>query len=43
MQRHAFKMYLNPLVRYFWFGGIVMVAGGLLVLWPMPRRRMVAA
>ncbi|MBK8230098.1 MAG: heme lyase CcmF/NrfE family subunit [Candidatus Eisenbacteria bacterium] len=34
----SFKVYVNPLVRYFWFGGIVMVFGGLLVLWPMPRR-----
>ena len=42
-QSASFKFYLNPLVRYFWFGGIVMVLGGILVLWPMPRRRMVGA
>lgn len=34
----SFKLYLNPLVRWFWVGGIVMVAGGLLVLLPFGRR-----
>lgn len=35
----SFKMFVNPLVRWFWVGGIVMVAGGVLVLLPFGTRR----
>lgn len=37
-ERASFKVYLNPLVSWFWWGGIVMCAGGVLVLLPRPRR-----
>ncbi len=38
-QSASFKLYLNPLVRWFWFGGIVMALGGVLVLIPLRRSR----
>jgi cytochrome c-type biogenesis protein CcmF len=34
----SFKVYLNPLVSWFWWGGIVMCVGGVLVLLPRGRR-----
>ncbi|MFB3910308.1 MAG: heme lyase CcmF/NrfE family subunit [Candidatus Eisenbacteria bacterium] len=37
----SFKVYLNPLVSWFWWGGIVICLGGILVL--LPRRRTAAA
>lgn len=35
----SFKIYENPLVGWFWWGGIVMCLGGILVLIPGQRRR----
>ncbi len=35
----SFKAYLNPLVEWYWTGGIVIVLGGLLVLVPWSRSR----
>ncbi len=34
----SFKLYLNPLVGWFWWGGIVICLGGVLVLLPRSRR-----
>jgi cytochrome c-type biogenesis protein CcmF len=34
----SFKVYLNPLVGWFWWGGIVMCLGGVLVLLPRPKK-----
>jgi cytochrome c-type biogenesis protein CcmF len=34
----SFKLYLNPLVNWFWWGGIVICLGGILVLVPRPRK-----
>jgi cytochrome c-type biogenesis protein CcmF len=30
----TFKTYINPLVNWIWFGGLVFIAGTLLSLWP---------
>jgi len=41
-----FLMIVDPLVIWIWIGAIIMVAGGLLALWPVPvlaRRRRTAA
>ncbi|MCA9726901.1 MAG: heme lyase CcmF/NrfE family subunit [Candidatus Eisenbacteria bacterium] len=35
----SLKLYWNPLVSWYWIGGIVMVIGGILVLLPLNRRR----
>jgi len=37
-EKASFKVYLNPLVSWFWWGGIVMCLGGVLVLLPRPRK-----
>lgn len=36
----SFKVYLNPLVGWFWWGGIIMCLGGVLVLLPPRQRRL---
>src|SRR5687767_292439 len=33
------RVTFNPLVRWVWLGGILMVIGGLIVMWPQARRR----
>lgn len=33
------KAYLNPLVQFFWIGGIVMICGGVIAALPGPRGR----
>jgi cytochrome c-type biogenesis protein CcmF len=33
----ALKVYVNPLVNWIWFGGVVWILGNLLVLWPLPE------
>jgi cytochrome c-type biogenesis protein CcmF len=30
----TFKTYINPLVNWIWFGGLVFIAGTLISLWP---------
>jgi cytochrome c-type biogenesis protein CcmF len=30
----VFRFTINPLVWWVWFGGFVLVIGGLIVLWP---------
>ena len=32
------KVYRNPLVNWIWIGGLVLVAGNILILWPHPTR-----
>lgn len=41
----TFRFFLNPGVTWLWFGGVIMVLGGLLAAWPARRRtsRVVAA
>jgi cytochrome c-type biogenesis protein CcmF len=33
------KVYRNPLVNWIWIGGLVLVLGSTLILWPHPARR----
>jgi cytochrome c-type biogenesis protein CcmF len=35
----SFKVYINPLVNWFWWGGLVICIGGILILLP-PKQRM---
>ena len=30
----TFKVYLNPLINWLWFGGLIFVAGTLVAAWP---------
>jgi len=42
----SFRMIASPLVTWIWFGGIIVMAGGLIALWPAPdlaRRRATAS
>ena len=38
-----FLILVSPLVTWLWLGGIVAACGGLIALWPVPRRRTRAA
>jgi cytochrome c-type biogenesis protein CcmF len=33
------RISFNPLVRWVWLGGVIMIIGGLIVMWPQPERR----
>ncbi|MBA2292359.1 MAG: heme lyase CcmF/NrfE family subunit [Gemmatimonadales bacterium] len=33
-ERAQYKIVVNPLVSWFWIGGVVLVIGGLLTMWP---------
>jgi cytochrome c-type biogenesis protein CcmF len=33
-EQAVFRFTINPLVWWVWFGGLVLVVGGLIVLWP---------
>ena len=33
-EQAVFRFTINPLVWWVWFGGFVLVLGGLIVLWP---------
>ena len=33
-EQAVFRFTINPLVWWVWFGGVVLVLGGLIVLWP---------
>jgi len=33
-EQAVFRFTINPLVWWVWFGGLVLVIGGLIVLWP---------
>lgn len=35
----SFKAYVNPLMSWMWIGGIVMILGTLVSVWPHPSRR----
>ena len=37
-QRATFKVLVNPLVGWIWFGGLVLTVGSLIALWPAPER-----
>lgn len=40
----TFTIYINPLTMWLWIGGIVLIIGTLIAIWPHPaRRRMEAA
>jgi len=34
----TFKVYLNPLVNWLWFGGLVFILGTLVAAWPDAER-----
>ena len=34
----SFKVYINPLMIWLWIGGLVLVLGTLIAVWPQPRR-----
>ena len=36
-QSATFKIYLNPLVNWLWFGGFVFIFGTLIATWPVKR------
>ena len=38
----SFKAYINPLMSWLWFGGLVLIFGTLVAMWPMPQRRRAA-
>jgi cytochrome c-type biogenesis protein CcmF len=33
------KVYRNPLVNWIWIGGLVLIVGNILILWPHPARQ----
>ena len=35
----TFSIFVNPLTMWMWVGGIVIVLGTLIAMWPQPRRR----
>ncbi|MGI8843414.1 MAG: heme lyase CcmF/NrfE family subunit [Gemmatimonadaceae bacterium] len=35
----ALRISFNPLVRWVWLGGVIMIIGGLIVMWPQAERR----
>jgi cytochrome c-type biogenesis protein CcmF len=39
----TFTIYINPLTMWMWIGGIVLVIGTLIAIWPHPARRKVEA
>lgn len=40
--RVTFRVYLNPLIDFVWLGGVILVLGTLVALWPSRRPAMVA-
>ncbi len=36
-QSASFKAYINPLINWLWFGGIVFVLGTMVAAWPSPQ------
>ena len=37
-QLASFKVYINPLMTWLWIGGLVLVLGALIAVWPQQRR-----
>jgi cytochrome c-type biogenesis protein CcmF len=35
----TFSIFVNPLTIWLWIGGIVLVIGTLIAMWPHPKRR----
>jgi cytochrome c biogenesis factor len=33
-ERSTFRLTINPLVWWVWFGGVALVVGGLVTMWP---------
>jgi cytochrome c-type biogenesis protein CcmF len=38
-ERAEIRITFNPLVRWVWTGGVIMLIGGLIVMWPQAERR----
>jgi cytochrome c-type biogenesis protein CcmF len=38
-ERAEIRITFNPLVRWVWLGGVIMLLGGLVVMWPQAERR----
>ncbi len=34
----AFELFVNPLMLWMWLGGLVMIAGTVFAVWPIPKR-----
>src|SRR5436305_9818604 len=41
LSQASFHVFLNPLVPFVWYGGIVMMLGGVICWWPERRRKIV--
>src|SRR5262249_2376085 len=41
LSKSSFHVFLNPLVPFVWYGGIIMVLGGIICWWPETRRKIV--
>ena len=41
LARSSFHVFLNPLVPFVWYGGIIMILGGIICWWPERRRKIV--
>jgi cytochrome c-type biogenesis protein CcmF len=39
----TFTIYINPLTIWMWIGGVVLVIGTVIAIWPHPARRRVTA
>ena len=35
----TFSIFVNPLTVWMWIGGVVMIFGTLIAMWPAPKRR----
>jgi cytochrome c-type biogenesis protein CcmF len=35
----TFTLYINPLTMWMWIGGVVLVLGTVIAIWPHPKRR----
>ena len=35
----TFKIFIEPLIGFVWFGGFILIFGGFIVVWPDPRER----
>lgn len=40
-ERAEIRITFNPLVRWVWFGGVIMLIGGLIVMWPQAQTKRV--
>jgi cytochrome c-type biogenesis protein CcmF len=41
LSQSSFHVFLNPLVPFVWYGGVIMMLGGIICWWPERRRKVV--